>query len=85
VRGYEAASSEAAMLVETGETFLDLALHAHERAARDDEGEGRGNSAGAGDPIESDRRLSAKRGHVDQIAGFRGKPIAAIAPNTWRP
>ncbi len=53
VRRYEAASGEAAILVETGETFEDLAQRRiRERTDHDAKDEGRGNSAGLGDPIE---------------------------------
>jgi DNA modification methylase len=57
-RRYEAVTGEAAIGVDTNETFEDLAQRrARERAERDAEGDGRGNNAGDGDPIAPpDRR-----------------------------
>jgi DNA modification methylase len=54
VRRYEATTGNAATFVETGVTFEELAARrARERAARDEAGDGRGNSAGVSDSIES--------------------------------
>jgi hypothetical protein len=68
-----------AILVETGATFEDLALRrAGERAARtraSAEGTTRARAIRSSRRIVGDR---PRRGHVDQIAGFRGNP------QSWR-